>query len=496
MANTPKSRKLATKTTSKKRKIKKTTGMIFSFLDNPKVKQEDKDYIRACLAQALNLKQTPHGWDGYKYCPAGSVIDEIVSRFERYCTAPLELPFLMTMTLFSAILIRKNVVLNLDGNKVRMDIWVTALGESGACKSFSLKKIAAVLKEGGFNQDLIWEPSAISHLVMMQELAGTLDRHGNVVEPSKNMSVLTIDEATDFFLSLKDPRHPLHGMYQVFLKIFSNDKVGYKSKAAGNIEIDDPIISMLCLATPKRFIEQISESDMEGGFFYRWCHMICSAPLAMTKKEIFPSTMLNGIAEKVKLLINSIEHQEYVLEGDARRYFSEIYERIVAPTDAREKGAMPQSYIRRSMWVIHKFALLYHLFLGKGAEKQICVEAYHWAERLTDAFQATAAQIILEKTGTEEQCILRRVDELVKKRRVEGKDTTPRDLVNNLRIKTAEARMYLEFANMAADMTSRVSQGKNGDFSVNISPSISPSDYDEILKQVPKNKIPGGMPKW
>ena len=302
------------------------------------------------------------------------------------------------MSLTAGILVKDEIVLNLDGRIIEPTIWINLLCESGACKSFTLREIKTSLQDGITNldkqwtaDDLIWIPGAQSTAAFMSEWAG-IEKDGKIVEKSRNRSIMVVDEATDFFRAIKNHKSHLAGMYRHFLTAYGHDSIEHKTVGRGSLHIQHPVICFLGLATPGRFIEQITEEDIEGGFYYRWCNKIDDEE-KRPMPPIYPSDLLAGIADGWKALIKSICHREYIVSPEAIEHFKKAFDELAA----QESDTLPRPYIRRMTWRLHTLALIYHIFLGRGEQRKIGTEPYEWAWRLLYRFTDTASRIIRDK---------------------------------------------------------------------------------------------------
>ena len=436
-----------------KNKAKKRRGnsaekkdIIMQFLADPAANPSDKEII----CELLHLTSEVEEWTGKGYTPPGSLLDKIVRRFEKHTDVSLDLPFFIALLLLSGILVRDGVTVSIQGNKTEIAIWLNLLCDSGAGKSYCLGKILESLQKGIARMNkpwsaksLIWGGGAKSTAQFMREWAGYTNKDGEVLEESRNRSIMIIDEATDFFSDIKNPKSLRHDMYAHLLMAYGHESISHNTVSGGKITVEHPVISFLGLATPERFIDQISEADIEGGFYYRWANKRGDASRSMVGHAIYPNNILDGIEEEWKKLVESIAHQEYIVSDAAIEHFKQSFDAMVSDESGKR---MPRAYIRRTSWLHHKLALLYHLLLGCGGQREIGVEPYLWAERLSKTFTDTAAEIIQEKMHTESRQLLARVEKLIARRAENGQDTTARDIVVNTKISTRDAELYLKIA--------------------------------------------------
>lgn len=436
-------------TKRQKKKAAKKRDMILEIFDKENVSKEIKDEI----AELIKCKQNTT-WSGYAFTPPGSLFEEIVKRFEKDTDLDLSLPFFISLSMLATILIKKGVKIEIAGRETEPTFWLQLLCDSGAGKTFCLneikKSIGHALDQNGvkldnkkekFEDSLLWEPNAISVAQFMHEWAGRVDKDGNTIEIEHNRRLMLVDEASDFFEQLKNKKGLLYPMYRNILAAYSHEKIEYATASNGKITVEKPVVNFLGLATPERFIEGISQNDIEGGFYYRFAMLISAEQRSMKGHAIYPSGILDGIEENWKQILTSIVHQTYIVSNDALKYFCDRFDENVSDNN------MPRAYIRRMSWLTHKIALIYHLLLGHGLEKEIGIESYRWSERLIAAFQNTASDIIHRKMNTESVQTIGDVQRLINRRKEKGLETTPRDIVLGTKIATKEAELYYRILN-------------------------------------------------
>lgn len=440
-------RNMATK--RQKKKAAKKRDMILEIFEKENVSKDIKDEI----AELIKCKQSL-AWSGYAFTPPGSLFEEIVKRFEKDTDLDLALPFFISLSMLATILIKRNIKIEISGRETEPTIWLQLLCDSGSGKTFCLneikKSIGHALDQKGikldnkekFEDSLLWEPNAVSTAQFMHEWAGRVDKDGNTIEIEHNRRLMLVDEASDFFEQLKNKKGLLYPMYRNILAAYSHEKIEYATASNGKITVEKPVVNFLGLATPERFIEGISQNDIEGGFYYRFAMLISAEQRSMEGHAIYPFGILDGVEEKWKEILASIVHQTYVVSDSAIKYFCEKFDE-----EARNNSNMPRAYIRRMSWLTHKIAFVYHLVLGYGSCKEIGVESYRWAERLIAAFQNTAAEIIHRKMNTESVQTIQDVQRLINRRKEKGLETTPRDIVLGTKIATKEAELYHRILN-------------------------------------------------
>jgi hypothetical protein len=167
----------------------------------------------------------------------------------------------------------------------------------------------------------------------------------------------------------------------------------------------------------------------------------------MYDKMSIPKDMLLGIESSLAELLKRIAHSNYIVGHNAYEKARDIYNFLVIQSE--RDGLFPGAYIRRIIWTLHVYALLYHIFLGYGEEQEIRPEAYEWAGRLLPEFNRSVSWVLKEAIDTDSVKMLQRAENLIKTRRERGATTNARDLVNALRVGSKDAETLMRLAKMA-----------------------------------------------
>ena len=91
---------------------------------------------------------------------------------------------------------------------------------------------------------------------------------------------------------------------------------------------------------------------------------------------------------------------------------------------------IPDSFFLRIMWSFHRYALLYHLLLGKGHEQAICKDAYLYAERIITRILSDMARTFRLTLSSDTYKKLAQIEGWIEKH---GKLPLPRDIYRNFR---------------------------------------------------------------
>lgn len=386
------------------------------------------------IARCLLRYPEEKSWGGYQYCPPGSLLDVTVKEFDQKTHAPLELPLFITLTMLSAILLQRQVKLRITGVKKAQEVflWVMLLAESGSLKSLTLSSIAEVVEEAG-EKDLLWELSGVSGpAAFMQEFAGTGEQH------SMNRRLCIIEEVGQFRKKMRDGG-PLEELKNMFILIYDGNRVVRITKA-GKLEVENPAISLFGISVAEIFLQEVRPEDMLSGEMQRQAIILCEPFDINSRRHAIMKINLAKTRREWKRLIQSIIHAEYIVNARTAKIFESINKRFVG----KFSEDIPDSFFLRIMWSFHRYALLYHVLLGKGREQIVCKEAYLYAERIIERILSDMAQTFRLTLSSDTYKKLEQVEKWIEKH---NKIPAPRDIYRNYRnIRLGEAEILIRLA--------------------------------------------------
>ncbi len=385
----------------------------------------------ARLARYLLAVPERSAWGGYQYCPPGSLLEITVKEFDLKTHAPLELPLFITLEMLSAILLRKEVRIRISGVKKPLEvfIWAMLLAGSGSLKSLTLSSIADTVADAGC-RELLWELSGISGpAAFMQEFAGSGEC------PGMNRRLCVIEEVGQFRKKMRDGG-PLEELKNYFIQIYDGTKV-LRTTKSGKLEVENPAISLFGISVAEVFLEEVRPEDMVSGEMQRQAIILCESFDVDSRRHSIMKINLAKTKKEWKKLIQSIIHREYLVNAKTSKLFDEIYKRLVA----KFSKDVPDSFLLRIMWSFHRYAVLYHIFLGKGREQAICKEGYLYAERIIERILSDMARTFRMTLSSETYKKLRQIESWKERH---GRLPTVREAYRNFRnINPREAEYLL-----------------------------------------------------
>lgn len=407
----------------------------------------EKSRTARCLLQI-----SPQIWGGYQYVPPGSVLETIIREFEKKSHGPLEIPLFVTLEILATILLQKKAQLRIKGVDSPLEpmLWIFLLADSGSMKSMTFREI---LKWSGFNkEELLWSLNAIAGpAAFMKELAGCEESENGPAVLSKNRHLAVIEEAGEFRKKMTGAQGPLAELVSYFLMLYDHEDLCRTTKR-DSIGIKEPAINLIGFSVPEPFIEGITAEEMVSGFMQR--HSIIFAEPADRKRHPIIQLNLKRTAKEWKKLLASIVHQEYQTGSTAVKAFNKVYHRLMK--DFGQK--VPDSFSLRIMWTCHTYALLYHILLGHGAGKEICPQAYAYAERITRRALADMAKAFSLTLHSETYKKIMKAEALKER---QGGKLSARDIYRHIRnINIREAEHILKIINEVKGNTALASHGR------------------------------------
>ncbi len=322
--------------------------------------------------------------------------------------------------MLSAILLQREVKIRIAGVKHVQEvfIWVMLLAESGSLKSLTLSSIAETVEEAG-EKYLLWELSGVSGpAAFMQEFAGTGE------QPSMNRSLCIIEEVGQFRKKMRDGG-PLEELKNTFIQIYDGKRVVRITKA-GKLEVENPVISLFGISVAEIFLQEVRPEDMVSGEMQRQAIIICEPFDMSARRHAIMKINLARTKREWQRLAKSIVHSEYKVNSKTAKLFEGISKRLVM----QFSDDIPDSFFLRIMWSFHRYALLYHLLLGKGHEQAICKDAYLYAERIITRILSDMARTFRLTLSSDTYKKLAQIEGWIEKH---GKMPLPRDIYRNFR---------------------------------------------------------------
>ncbi len=405
---------MATKKKGTKRSKPQWTTRQLDFLTMVQEKEEVRERVRAMLTAV----QTTESWRGLVATPPGSLLDRIISAFQKASDIPLEIPFFVPLHIISAELLHRGIQIDFSGQRIRPDLWTIILAESGAGKTLTTNELRNTME---VNPDLLF-PQAATTARFVMELA----EHNN--------SLWIRDEILQLLKGMNTQTY-LAEMKDLLLQVYDGDTVSRKTKK-DEIVIEKPALTILGLNVYTSFAREMDTTSLLDGVAQRFSCVIGRADLERPGVN-YPIYDFRPYRASIKSawddLVKAMPANDtvYQVAESGLEAFKISFELLIPPKDSK----VPMSFFRRIMFRGVRYALLYHLLLRKE-NWVIDDQDMAWAGRLMGLHVKDAGALLLDTgdgTGSKFFQVLQKAEALREKiSREEGRRITARDIARGV----------------------------------------------------------------
>jgi len=279
--------------------------------------------------------------------PPGSLLALIDETFLATTDIPRELPIFAALHYVSALLLQNGVVISVVGEEWRPDIWTICMAESGSGKSFASSRIGAAL-------------------------GGLVD-----LFPDSNSSAKFIEDLRDHNLGLW-----MRDEFAQFLKALSSDSMGetkdyllrcydgstiVRSTKTETIEVHNPALTIFGSTVFETIKDYLSREMLVDGFAQRFAFVVAERDPERPLKALYRfKERSHEIEGKWEEIAKQGFHRKYSVDELGIAAFQRAFEIIVKRGDAADVNL---SFLKRISHRGMKYALLYHVLLGKTSER-------------------------------------------------------------------------------------------------------------------------------
>lgn len=395
------------------RKKKNTSCHQLNLLEMIISEREHDEHI---IQSMLSVTQPEDQWRGLIALPPGTLIENIVSEFDAKSNIPLELPFFTFLHYVACYLLYHNVTLRVNDIVVLPDIWTVILADSGAGKTFTSKQLQLGIPE---LKDLSYDIGGIASTAKFIEILR-----------DNNKKMFFRDEFAELYHQIKDSVGPLSDMKDTLLRLYNNDDISRKTKKE-EVSIVNAAIVFLAVTVKEALSNELTAQDMINGFAQRFSFII--APKDKKKNFIdYPLWEIDvkGWDVKWKKLIDGIKYTEYNTTTESVEAFKTTFRMLV-------NRDIDESFYRRQLWKAHKYALIYHILLGRGDKNTVEADCYGWAARLIHMLICDCLELLKDHGLSDLEDTIERVEKLRDRLKLKGEEITPRKIVQNInKVKT------------------------------------------------------------
>lgn len=338
------------------RQNKASNGFLTHLLESAEARETVKGL--------LHIQTNSGGWQGYAYVPVGTPAERIIQAFERHTDIPLELPFHAFLFYLSGHLMKQGVRIRFAGRERTPEIWTIVLAPSGCGKSFSAGMI------GRASPIAAEFPECASGAKFLQAMA----EH----EAEGKTMLWLQDEFAQKLKQIESVGSPMADTKDYLLRAYDGSRIERSTKTAGSIVVEKPCLGILGLNTDEGFFKTISPESLVDGFAQRFGYVLAVRDERRPMRD-FPIYDEKAIGAAVGKAFDDIGmltlHPIYEFGKAAEAAYCEAFRELAGAVE------VPESFFRRVMFRTVKYALLYHLILGKDS-MEIDAEDIGWACRL------------------------------------------------------------------------------------------------------------------
>lgn len=408
-----------------------------ALLEASRHSREARSTLRAMLAS----RKLPYVWDGVRFLPPGSVLETVCAAFQGGTDIPLELPLFTTLSMVSAHLLQHGVTIDLCGQEVSPALWSIMLAPSGAGKTFTVQQIMKM--SGATLQEI---PDSASAAMWIETLA----KH--------NGGILIRDEVGQYLKAIEEQPH-MAEVKGYLLQTYDGQRLSRRTKQ-GEIVIGQPRMVFVGYTVDKTWSSCVSPEAMLDGFAQRFNFVVARR----RPGEPRPLYDLSAWRQRVHNQWRALEavplHPCYTVSAPAVAAFEEAFRTLNRSIGDR----LPASYIRRALFSAIRYALVYHVVLGKSAA-QIDAIDMGWAARLVEKHLADGTLLLDDYGASEVEKKAQKVETLLEACRAGGNCLTPREVVRrvagiaNVNEARALLQLVLENDDVATDEEMRIAAG-------------------------------------
>lgn len=383
------------------------------------------------VAEALELMRATNTdiWRGTMAIPPNSFIEALASTFRQHSSIAIELPIMSAFAYLASYLCQNDIKYILDDREDYPTLWIAMLASSGAGKTTVLDYIEEAL---GGNVATLGE-SIASARMFVEKLAETPN------------ALWIKDEMGPFFANAKEQSY-LSELPEYLLHIYTHKQID-RSTTRAKLVVDNPVLNVLGMSASGSFFDDFDPKHFLSGLAQRFCWVfVDKEPKSKALWHIREPDRIAETKARWDRIVSELKpgmRYHIPRNGSAEQAFSIAWD-LLNPGEEN----MPDSFFRRMM---HggaiRYAVLYHILLGKAAQPEIDQEDIAWAARLAYLHVCDTRKILeyakLGKVGA----MLDKVEKLGERiRRQHNRELTARDIARNINaVRTAgEAKQLLE----------------------------------------------------
>lgn len=400
------------------------------------LQEEDGETViipKDLIAEAVELMKEQENksdnegvWRGALAIPPGSFIETLAANFRQNSSIAPELAIMAAFAYLSSYLCKNHVRLQCNEIEEWPTLWLAILAGSGAGKTFVLDYIDEIL---GGGVDVIEGTQVPTAKAFVEKLS------------EKPNALFIVDEMGPFFANAKEQGF-LAELPSYLLHIYTHKNIERRGE---NMVVEHPVLNILGYSAKGSFFDDFDPKHFLTGLAQRFAWvMIDKDPKPIATWKVRKPHITKEIQERWEKAIGDvISNTVYTIpdDGRAERAFNTAY------TLLNPREEIPDSFFRRLMHGCAKrYALIYHILLGKADRLEIDEEDFAWGTRLAYIHACDTRKILVQANLGRLGGLLKKTEELAEKIMAkEGRALKARDVVRTLSAvkTTAEAKSLI-----------------------------------------------------
>lgn len=363
---------------------------------------------RATLRAMLAGRNKDYSWEGVRHLPPGSLLETVCAAFQHGTDIPLELPLFTTLGMVASHLLTHEVTIDLRGQEISPAIWTILLAPSGTGKTFTVTQTLNM---------------CAADLKMVSDSASAAKWIENLAEANGGLWIK--DEIGQYLKTISEQTH-MAEIKEYLLATYDSRPISRNTKQ-NTITIEKPRMVVLGYTVDETWSTNVPAESMLDGFAQRFNYVFAKRRTG----ELRPLYDLSPWRERVRAHWQKLEalqlHDRYHLSNDAIAAYEEAFKRLIGGAGA----SLPVSFTRRVLFSAIRYALLYHIILGK-TEPVIDAVDMGWSARLIERHLRDGCVLLDGYGASELEKKVRKVEDLLKLFRSRNATLTPRDIIRNI----------------------------------------------------------------
>ena len=294
--------------------------------------------------------------------PPGTFLETVVGVVRRDTDLPPEIAWGVSMLLMSAALAQNRCAVSWthDHRPQELAMWLVILAPSGAGKTLLRNAIAE-----GLGLKLTELPEPGSARAFLDSLCACEGR-----------TLWVRDEYGQLMQQIKTGG-PLGPLRDYMLRAYDHAALEVTTKKDGTARCERVVLSILASSVDSSWAACVDGQMLVDGLLAR--HLFVCAKRRSMRVPIYPMARIRatldasarGLRERL-----AVEDQRFVISQAAADVYSELWRELVGALGDR----LDPAYVRRVTWAAGRYAVLYHILLGKDG-LEIGTQAMRWAWR-------------------------------------------------------------------------------------------------------------------